>query len=75
MFYKYKVGWYDSYNDKETYEEGIVAASEWSQAADRVVKSYGHDNVFDLYLKEIMCNDEEDYCLSKEEVDCAFKED
>jgi len=75
MFYKYKVGWYDSYRDKETYDEGIVAANGWSQAADHVVTSYGHSDVFDLYLKEIMYNDEEDYCLSKEEIDCAFRED
>ena len=74
MFYKYKVGWYDSYSDKEIYSEGIVFAREWSQAADHVVKSYGHDNVFDLYLKEID-TDEEDYCLSKEDIECTFKED
>ena len=74
MFYKYKVGWYDSYTDKDTYDEGVVFAREWSQAADHVVKSYGDDNVFDLYLKEIM-TDNEDYCLSKEDIDSAFKED
>ena len=75
MFYKYKVGWYNSYEDKDTYCEGIVCATGFSMAADRVIHSYGRDNVFDLYLKEIVVEDENDYCLSKEEIEYAFKED
>lgn len=69
MFYKYTVGWYDSYADEEKHNEGVVFARDWNQAADHVVESYGHDNVFDLYLKEL------DYCLSKEDIEYAFKED
>ena len=75
MFYKYKVGWYDSYEDKETYDEGIVCADSFGRAADRVIYSYGRDNVFDLYLKVIVVEDENDYCLSKEDIEYTFKED
>lgn len=74
MFYKYKVGWYDSYADEEKNSKGVVFARDWNQAVEQVVKSYGHDNVFDLYLKELLVEDD-DYCLSKEEIDNAFKED
>ena len=74
MFYRYTVGWYDSYADEEKHSKGIVFARDWNQAADHIVESYGHDSVFDLYLKELSAENE-DYCLSKEDIDCAFKED
>jgi len=74
MFYKYTVGWYDSNADEEKHEEGVVFARDWNQASDHVVESYGHDNVFDLYLKELPSEDE-DYCLSKEDIEYAFKEE
>lgn len=74
MFYKYKVGWYNSYKDKEEYNEGIVCSHSWSQATDRVIDSYGQDNVFDLYLKELLAEDG-DYCLPKEDIEYAFKGD
>ena len=74
MFYKYKVGWYNSYDDKEEYSEGIVCANSYSSAAERVTYSYGKDNIFDMYLKEIVAEDDDDYCLSKEDIDYAFKE-
>lgn len=75
MFYKYKVGWYNSYDDKEEYSEGIVCANSFGAAAERVVYSYGRDNIFDIYLKEITTEDEDDYCLSKEDIEYTFKED
>lgn len=74
MFYKYIVGWYDSYTDKETHDEGIVFAQDWGQAANHVVESYGRDCVFDLHLEELSTEDE-GYCLSKEDIECAFKKD
>lgn len=75
MFYKYKVGWYSSYDDKEEYSEGVVFAADWGQAANRVSNSYGKDSIFEMSIYEIMCNDENDYCLSKEDIDDAFKKD
>jgi hypothetical protein len=75
MFYKYKVGWYDSYQDKEEYSEGIVCANDYGTAANRVIYSYGKDTVFNLFLEEIIVNDDEDYCLSKEDLESTFKED
>ena len=73
MFYKYKVGWYNSYDDTEMNSVGIVFARDYSSAAEHVQNAY--DGIFDLYLKEVVTNNEEDYCLSKEELDRAFKED
>ena len=75
MFYKYKVGWYDEATDKENYSEGIVCANSYGSAAERVTYSYGKDNIFDMYLKEIVSEDDNDYCLSKEDIEYAFKED
>jgi len=75
MFYKYKVGWYNSYDDKEEYSEGVVFAPDWGQAANRVSNSYGKDQIFEMSIYKIMLNDEADYCLSKEDIDYAFKED
>ena len=74
MFYKYKVSWYDSYADEKRHSKGIVFAQDWNQAVEQMVKSYGHDNVFDLYLKKLLVEND-DYYLSKEEIDNAFKED
>ena len=73
MYYKYKVGWYNSYDDTEVSSVGIVFARDYSSAADHVQSAY--DGIFDLYLKQVVTDDEEDYCLSKEELDRAFKED
>ena len=75
MFYKYKVGWYNECKDEDTYDLGIVFARDYGTAADRVTLAYGKVNVFDLYLKEIVTDDETDYCLSKEDIAYAFKED
>ena len=75
MFYKYKVGWYNSYDDKEEYSEGIVCAINYGTAAERVTYSYGKDNIFSIYLQEITIEDKNDYCLSKEDIEYAFKED
>jgi hypothetical protein len=76
MFYKYKVGWYDCCDDgKEEYSEGVVVAADWGQAANRVSNSYGKDLIFEMSIYEVMCNDEADYCLSKEDIKHIFKED
>lgn len=72
MYYKYKVGYYNSYEDEETYDEGIVFAKNYGQAANRVTEDYGSD-VFDIYLKEIYLEGD-GCCLNKEEIDFAFKE-
>ena len=61
--------------DKENYSEGIVCANSYGSAAERVTYSYGKDNIFDMYLKEIVTEDDNDYCLSKEDIDCTFEKD
>ena len=76
MFYMYRVGWYDSYNDEEKYDKGIVYASDYGTAADRVIHSYGKDDVFNLFLKEIVTGSvNEDYCLSEDDIEYAFKKE
>ena len=73
MYYMYKVGWYNSYADKETYSQGIVFAEDYSVAATRVINAYGKDAVFDIYLKDVSSG-EDDYCLDKEDMQYIFKE-
>ena len=77
MFYMYKVGWYNSYTDEENYDKGVVYASDYGTAANRVINSYGEDNVFNLFLKEIVTGNaaDEDYCLSEDDLEYAFKKE
>lgn len=76
MFYMYKVGWYNSYEDEEKYDNGIVYAPDYGTAANRVINSYGEDSVFNLFLKEIVTGSvNEDYCLSEDDIEYAFKEE
>lgn len=74
MYYKYKVEQinFDS-NDK--FDTGIVCAPDYGSAANRVIHSYGEDQVVNLFLEKVGVNivaDTEDYCLSKEEVMLIF---
>lgn len=71
-YFKYKINyWIDGYTEERT-DEGIVAAQNYGQAAENLVKDYGEDHTDNIYLSEI-CNDGE-YCISKDDIDCAFKE-
>lgn len=73
MFYKYKVTWYNSYEDKELTEEGLVFATSYGTAADAVVQDYGIDNVIDVYLYNIH-NEGDGHCINKEEINYTFKD-
>lgn len=76
MYYMYKVGYYDSYSDEEKYDKGIVCATDYGTAADRVIDSYGEDSVFNLFLKEMITGtDDKDYCLSEDDIKLAFEEE
>lgn len=77
MYYMYIVGWYDSYSDEEKYYKGIVYAGDYETAANRVVNSYEEDNVFNLFLKKIIPGsmDDNDYCLSEEDIKSIFEEE
>jgi len=77
MYYMYKVCYYDSYSDEEKYSKGIVCATNYGTAADRVIHSYGEDNVLNLFLKEMMTSsmDDKDYCLSEEDIKSVFEEE
>lgn len=77
MYYMYIVGRYNSYSDKEKYYKGIVYAGDYETAANRVINSYGEDNVSNLFLKKIIfCNtDDNDYCLSEEDIKSIFEEE
>jgi len=77
MYYMYKVCYYDSYSDEEKYGKGIVCATNYGTAADRVIHSYGEDNVLNLFLKEMMTSsmDDKDYCLSEEDIKSVFEEE
>ena len=72
MFCKYRVNFFNSYEDKECCAEGLVIGRDYGTAANHVIDAYGKDSVIDLYLQEVF--DDEDYCLSKEELKIAFAE-
>ena len=72
MFYKYKVTWYDSYNDEEVVEEGLTYADSYGNAANTIVENYGKDNVIDIYLYEVF-NDSDSACISADELKSIFQ--
>lgn len=74
MYYKYKVTYYSSYTDEEKSDEGLTWADSYGSAANNIIQDYGKDNVIDIYLYEIY-NEGEGTCVSKEEIDYAFKHD
>lgn len=77
MYYMYRVGYYDSYNDKERHDKGIVCAADYGTAANRVIDSYGDDSVFNLFLKKMITDsmNDNDYCLSEEDIKSIFEEE
>lgn len=74
MFYKYKVTWYNSYEDKELTEAGLVYANSYGNAADTVVEDYNKDDVIDIYLYEIY-NEGTGACISTDELKNTFEEE
>ena len=72
MFYKYKVGYYNSYEDKEKYDTGLTWAKDYGEAANAVVRDYGKDSVFDVYLYEIIMDDDTARCINEEEIQSAI---
>lgn len=74
MYYKYKVSQIN-FETNDRFDTGIVCAPDYGSAANRVIKSYGEDQVANLFLEKVGSNivaDNEDYCLSKEEVMLIF---
>lgn len=70
MFYKYKVGWYCEFEDKDIDSEGIVFAPTFGEAAQYVATEY--DNVFEVTIREIAL-DGDTHCIEKEEINYAFE--
>ena len=75
MIFKYRVNWYDEYNDKEKAEEGLVWADSYGQAANNVIADYGKEYVIDMYLKEIVMNADDVHCIAYDEIIHAFEHD
>ena len=71
MYYKYKINYYESYNDEEVLSEGLVWGKDYGEAANTVVNDYGESSVIDVYLQEIY--DEGSY-ITKADIDYAFRE-
>ena len=72
MYYKYKVSYYSSYNDEEIEDTGLVWASDYGDAANAVVKDYGHDEVIEIFLHEMVLDADEIRSLSLEDINYAF---
>ena len=51
MFY-YKVTYWDSVTQDEKTESGILAAKDYSMAANKVTDAYGADSICSLYLEQ-----------------------
>lgn len=71
-YFKYKITYWADYDADEHTDEGIIAAKNYGQAAENLVRDYGEKDTTDIFLREI-CIDG-DYCLSKEELEYIFKE-
>lgn len=70
MICKYKVSYYDDYNDKELFDEGLVWGETYGKAADNVTADYGRD-IISLYLEDVEADDS--FCINKEEINYSFK--
>ena len=70
MYFKYNVTYFNTAKDDETSAEGLIYASNYSEAARKVVEDYGDEEVCDLYLRDLCIESE---CIDKEEIDWAFK--
>ena len=68
MYYLYKVTYYDSYNDKEEAERGLIFAEDYGKAASQVRYDYGSD-LIDMYLQELDTR----RTISEEEINSAMK--
>ena len=50
-FYKYKVKYFDSIDEKERVEKGIVSGSAFKEAMDSIIQYYGEDELLDIQIK------------------------
>lgn len=53
MIYRFQMNYYDEINDDMSSDTGLIAAADWGDAANRVVKYYGNDNVSSFRLEEL----------------------
>ena len=53
-FYKYKVKYYDSIDEKEKVEKGIISKSTFKEAMDSIIQYYGEDDLLDIQIKIII---------------------
>lgn len=52
MFYKFKVTYWDDYDEKDKADCGLVFAEDYSMAASRVKEDFG-SSLVDMYLQEL----------------------
>lgn len=51
MFY-YQIDFWDEIDNERRQESGLLAATSYSKATERVTRYYGADSVISLYLEE-----------------------
>ena len=51
MYYQYKVTFWDTYEEEDCKEEGLVYAKDYGEAATKVKNAYGKE-LIDMYLQE-----------------------
>lgn len=64
--------WYDSYTDAEKEEDGLVFASNYGDAANKVAEDYGSANIINIFLSEI-CTEEGIHCISRQEINYSLE--
>ena len=71
MFFKYKVTWYCDYDGDEKLDCGLVYATDYGNAANKLLEDYGKDNVIDIYLQEL----EDENAINLEAIKFVFKDE
>ena len=66
--YRYEVTYWNSEISDPEFEKGIVAATDYGDAANKVVDYYGQENIIDikLYILEYLLTDEDIKVTSQE---------
>ena len=68
MFYKYKVKYWNPNETREENDSGLVHASNYGNAATRLVAYFGEEYIIDMYLCEWDCEN----VISRDEIELGF---
>lgn len=67
--YKFEVKWYDEIGQKTLMSKGIVAATTYTEAAQKLSNIFGEDLINDMAIKCLSDSEEGVYVEQEEEVE------